>query len=240
MSYFDFGGGPARPRPVHGWNILEALIDARAKAEQQFLADLRRNLDAGLRLAEEMSRQGNELGRTFLDQVSRALSMPGGAAGSQRSAPPYGEYTWPRDSAYAPPHDRQDRDAYAAEPAADADSPVRPADGTERPPALRLVVPAGTRDVGVPVQLRNHRDTSDVVTMSASPLRLNGAAVLPTELIRFQPESIVIPAHEEGSVQVLVHVGPNLAPGIEYWSEVVIAGTEVKRVPLVVLVLAEA
>lgn len=224
MSYSDFDTEWSRSGARRGWNLLEALIDARAHAEQQFLADLRRNVDAGLKLAEEISRQGIEFRRSLIDQFSRALSTPGSAAGA------------PYDPHRASGPDASER---VAEPAGWEDVAPRNA-APERPPALRLMLPRGTGDVGVPIQLRNRRDSTDVLSFTANPLHLDGAAIIPTEFIRFQPETLAIPPQEEGCVQLLLHLGHNLAPGIEYWSEIVITGADTKRIPLVVQILADA
>jgi hypothetical protein len=88
--------------------------------------------------------------------------------------------------------------------------------------------------VAVPIQLRNHRQSADTVSLSAIVPTHSGIAVIPLELIRFDPEIVAVPAHSEVSVQMLLRLSPAWTPGREYWSEIVLAGAEVKRVPLVV------
>jgi hypothetical protein len=97
---------------------------------------------------------------------------------------------------------------------------------------LRLAIPHGTLAVAVPLQLRNHRQSVERVSLSAVAPSTPGIATIPSQLIRFDPETLAIPPLSEGSVQLHLRLGSGFAQPGEYWSEIVIEGAETKRVPL--------
>jgi hypothetical protein len=222
MSSPIFNLGTPRGGPQFGFSLLETLIDARANAQQQFLSEVRRRvngmplLDAGLQFAEILAKQQRDFGHTVIRQMERAVSSRGFP--NPRSDEPYA----PEPVAEDEPHPNDSR-----------------ADTARHAPVLRVTIPWGTHAVAVPLQLRNHRSTVDTVSLSAIEPTQSGIAVIPTELIRFDPEMLAVAPQAEASAQMFLRLTPSLVPGREYWSEIVIAGAETKRIPLVLQVRPE-
>jgi hypothetical protein len=261
------------------FGLLEVWIGARADAEQLFFSEMRNKvarmplLDAGLELAEVISKQQSDLAHLLVNLVECAV-VPPRRSDMQRAQPAYSRE--PAVGAYDRREMHRPSQAYAGEPGGavrgvaevqgtrpasvcdpavaargHAEVPrVRPAhpgeranedyartadlrsDFAQRGQVLRLTIPQGTRGVAVPVRLRNHRQFIDRVLLSAVEPSAPGVATIPSQLICFDPETLDIPPLSEGSVQLLVRLGPGFEQAGEYWSEVVINGTETKRVPL--------
>jgi hypothetical protein len=248
------------------FSLLEAWIGARADAEQLFFSEIRSKvarmplLNAGLELAEVISKQQSDLAHLLVGFVERAV-VPPGRGDMHRARPAYaGE---PAIGAYdrGEAHDR--RSAQAGEAAVAARGPAeargaRPAyageratenythtadlrsDFAQRGEVLRLTIQQGTLGVAVPLRLRNHRESVDTVSLSAVPPRQPGVTTIPPHLIRFDPQTLVIPALSESSVQLLFRLGPGFEQPGEYWSEIVIDGAETKRVPLALQIRPDA
>jgi hypothetical protein len=214
---FNFGDPPHSRQ--YGFSFLETLIDARANAQRQFITDMRRGassmplLDAGLQFAEIVANRQRDFGRSLIHQIERTVA----ARQFPNSRP--GEPT--------------------PEPPPEGHQSSKRTEAPNQPGALRLTIPVGTPAVAVPLQLRNHRQLADTVALSAIEPAYSGVASIPVELIRFDPEIISVPAQSEASVQVLLRISPAWMPGREYWSEIVLAGAETKRVPLVVCLRPE-
>jgi len=202
--------------------LLGSLIDANANAQQQFLTGLRRRLagypllDAGIEYVEAIARQRKEFGHTVIHHVERAFS-PGSNPESSRAGEP--------ETSGSPP-------AQSPESAGQRDGTA------QRSAPIRLSVPLGRRSVAVPLHLHNHRNSADIVSFSAAMPTLPGVAVIPLNLLRFEPETLVVPPQAEAAGQLLLYVSPDFLAGPEYWSDIVIAGEETRRVPLVLEVIA--
>jgi hypothetical protein len=93
--------------------------------------------------------------------------------------------------------------------------------------------------VAVPLNLQNRSDAPDLVELSAAPLSVADAGMIPLNLIRFDPDTIEIPPKSEGAVQLIVHLTPRFTPGSEYWAEILISGAESRRIPLVLQILSD-
>jgi hypothetical protein len=217
----DFGGlnlGNFRNSAQRNLKVLEALIEARANAEQQFLTNLRTDLEAGLKLAETVSRKSRDLERSFMDEVSRALA-PDTSTGRAHEGPPQPP---PPPSAEEPEYTPQSHPRSSA-----------------APPALRITVMQGTRAVAAPLHLQNGSDTSDVVSLAVNPLAIPGAGSIPLDLIRFEPDTLHIPPRSEGAAQLILRLSPSFVAGMEYWAEILIAGAHTRRIPLVLQILPD-
>jgi hypothetical protein len=208
-----------RPR----FRLLESWIDARTEAQRLFFLRMRGSvsgmplLDAGMQLAEAVARQRSELANFIVGRVERSIAARG-RAHPDRPRAPYAE-------------ERIDEAAQTADVRADA---------PQSAPALRLAIARGTRNVAVPLQLRNHRQVSDVVSVSAVPPGDPSVATIPVEFFSFEPRLVTIPPMSEGMVQLVLRLGPDFVHVGEFWSEIVIDGVETKRVPLVLQIQPEA
>ncbi len=206
-----------------GFDILESLLDARRKSEQHTLEMMRSTLGAlpgvgvGLSLAETASRQHRELERRIVSQVKQAfsrsseLSKATSVGGKGRST-----------SDAAPPPDSTQNG--------------------RRRTGLRLTIPVGPSTVRVPIQLRNHRDQSDFVTLSANTPTAAAPAVvpLPIDLIRFEPQTLEIPARSTATANVILLMTPDLEVNRQYGTEIVISGALVKEIPLILQLVQPA
>jgi hypothetical protein len=207
-----------------GLDILESLLDARRRAEQQALEMMRRTLGAlpgvgvGLTLAETASRQHRELERQLVTQVKQVLA---------------GAHVSPK----APSAGGSDASTSSTEPTPvlDRAPSVSHAQSAQRTPGLRLTVPVGPSSVRVPIQLRNHRDESDFVTLSANVRTTTPAGIvpLPTELIRFDPQTLEIPARSTATASVILRLTPDLEVNRPYGTGILISGAEVKQIPII-------
>jgi hypothetical protein len=223
-----------------GLSLLETWIDARANAEQLFFSEMRSKvarmplLDAGMQLAEAIAKQQSDLAHLLIDLidlVERAVAARGLADvdgtrllyASERAVATRGLADV--DGA---------RPTYAGERAAEdyAHTADLRSDAAQRAPVLRLAIPQGTLTVAVPLRLRNHRQSVDRVSLSAVAPSAPGVATIPSQLIRFDPETLAIPPLSEGSVQLHLCLHSGFVQPGEYWSEIVIDGAETKRVPL--------
>jgi hypothetical protein len=219
------------------FSLLEAWVGARADAEELFFSEMRSKvarmplLDAGLELAEVISKQQSDLAHLLVDLVERAV-VPPRRAEEQRRRPAYAGA--PPVAGRGPTEKHRARPAYTGERTTEnyARTTDFRSDFTQRGEVLRLTIPQGTLGVAVPLRLRNHRQFIDRVLLSAVEPSASGVATIPSQLIRFDPETLDVPPLSEGSVQLLVRLGPGLEQPGEYWSEVVIDGAETKRVPL--------
>jgi hypothetical protein len=215
MSSPIFNLGNQRGGSQSPFSLLETFIDARANAQRQFLSELRRRLpgmpllDAGLQFAEILATQQRDFGRTVIQQMERAMFPQA-----------------PHSQKHGEPGASECRSDEGPEPeSASAETPVS---------ALRLTIPFGTQAVAVPLQLRNHRQSVDTVSLTAIAPADNRVAGIPTALIGFDPETLAIPPHADAAVQMLLRMSSSFLPGREYWSEIVITGAETKRIPFVV------
>jgi hypothetical protein len=244
-----------------GFSLLETWIGARANAEQLFFSEMRSKvagiplLDAGMQLAEAIAKQQSDLAHLLIDLIDlleRAVAARGladvdgarlthageravatrGLADVDAARPPYAGERAVATRGLA------DMDAarppYAGERAAEgyAHTADLRSDAAQRALVLRLAIPQGTLAVAVPLRLRNHRQSVERVSLSAVAPSAPGIAAIPSQLIRFDPEALAIPPLSEGSVQLHLRLGSGFVQPGEYWSEIVIDGTETKRVPL--------
>jgi len=217
MSSPIFNLGNQRSGSQSPFSLLEMFIDARANAQRQFLSELRKRmpgmplLDAGLQFAEILATQQRDFGRTVIQQMERAM--------------------FPRA-----PHSQEHGEPGVSERSSEEGSDPERASAQDPDPmsALRLTIPFGTQAVAVPLQLRNHREAVDTVSLAAISPADNRVAGIPTALIGFDPETLAIPPHADAAVQMLLRMSPSFLPGREYWSEILITGAETKRIPFVV------
>jgi len=205
-TIIDLGGeGWGQPSLV---GFVKSWIGARANAQDMFFSEMRKQaggaplLDAGVQFAEALARQHTEQARLVVDRLDRSR-----------------------------PRRRGERYRPQGPDEADGRSPEAH-DAQPRGPALRVTIPYGTRAISVPLQLRNHRETEESITLSAAAPGASGMAPIPPELIRFRPDSLSIGPLSVGLVELGLRVDPEVfAPG-EYWAEIVIEGADVKRLPL--------
>lgn len=194
-------------------SALEALGNTRRQVEHTVLSGMRRQIgwlpfaNIGLTLAEYASKQHRDLERSLILQARKKL---------QPECPTPEAET--RSQGFAD---------YAPEPENAATPPPAP----ESAPALRLRVPAGMNTIALPIALQNHRDTPDLITMSLGRPAPHLLA-FPSDRLYFDPEKLIIPAHSNASVQLVLRLGGSLDVTREYWSEILISGKETKRIPL--------
>ena len=202
--------------------IFERLIETRANARRQLLAELRRNaganplFGAGLGLAEQMSVRCEDMERSLIRQMASSATPTNGTR--ERRPPP---------ACDVPPRESRGQVARAEQ-------------SERQPPALRVAVPEGVASAVIPLQIRNHRDFVDTVVLSAVPAAHIGAAILPVELLRFEPSALRIAPNTEECAHLHLRLSPDLHPEAEYWSRIVISGTDVKHIPLAVRVVRQS
>lgn len=207
----ESGNGLGRG-PFQG--ILKGIIETRAKARRQLLSELRGNtesipfLGAGLGVAEQVSRRCEEMERSFVQQVADKAHMD-----AKASANP---------SQPAQP-------ASGRQPSAEQ--------GETTPPALRVSIPQGTESAIIPLQLRNPRGSVDTVVLSAIAAPQNGVAQLPVESIHFEPRMLTIEPNQEACANLKLRITPALQLEKEYWTKIVIAGTDTRQIPLAVRIV---
>lgn len=203
-------------------SALETLIDTRRQTERQILRSVRRGIasfplaDIGLSLAEVFSRQRWDLEHSLIVEVRERLKPA--------NTVPQPEQTW-----------RGFPEQYATEPSAQAPfSSERVAEpvASSPPPALRLRIPIGKNVVALPIELQNHRDTADLLSLSIKPPPPHLQA-FPLDRLYFEPAMLTIPPHSSASVMLILHIDDNIDVLKEYWSEILISGADTKQIPLV-------
>jgi hypothetical protein len=221
MSSTLFNFGNSRGDTKSGLSLLETLLATKTNAQRQVVSELRRNLpglpvlDAALNLLESVSNRRADFERSLLGQLERAKVQ-------QRT---------PVDAQYEGGHTPEQASREAPVPVIQ-NAHFR-TEAEQRHVALRVTIPQGLRGVVVPLQLRNHREAADLVAFSATAPSLRGVTPLPIELIRFDPEMLSIPPGAQSVAQLLLQLNFELEPSKEYWAEIVIAGKETKRIPLI-------
>jgi hypothetical protein len=165
-----FSFGEPRNFAQSRFTLLETLVDARANAQCQFFSEMRRTmggmpiLEAGLQFAEIVAKQQRDFGHMLIHQMQRVAS-------SREFAAPWG------NRQYAPEAGAE-QSSYDKETSADAAGAATP---------LRLFIPLGAQAAAVPLQLRNHRRSVDIVSLSAAEPVLTGVPVISSDLIHFDP-----------------------------------------------------
>ncbi len=222
---FTFGN----PRGLQiGLGLVQAWLDVRASAQHQFLTEVRHRLggtplvNVSLDLAESITKQQRDFGHALLNQVGQLLSAgaPPTVADAVPFTPPVPEGAPVPTGAVPPPSS-----ATAPEP---------------RASVLRLTIPASRRFINVPLQLKNHRPALDVVSFSAELPKIVGVETLDPAQMRFVPPNVAIEAGGVSEVQLEIDVPPAAAAGTAYWAEIVVAGAETRRIPLVLEVSEDA
>jgi hypothetical protein len=79
---------------------------------------------------------------------------------------------------------------------------------------------------------------ADIVSFSAAIPSMAAGAVIPLHLIRFEPQTLAVSPQADAAGQLLLDLATDLEEDTEYWAEIVIAGAEVRRIPLVVEIVS--
>jgi len=212
MRSTNYGAGNSGRGLRLGLSVLELWIDAHSHAQQHFFTEVRGKfadipiLDGSFRLAETIGRQQSDWAHLLIGRIERAVSARQPA---DEGAPAFGGAArtgWSNATG-------------------EARSSTAP-----HPPVLRIAIPLGRSNVTVPLTLRNHRLSPDTVSVSARAPDTSHAAVIPPELVRFDPPRLVIEPQSERTVQLHLHIPDLVQPG-EYWLEILIEGAETKRIP---------
>jgi hypothetical protein len=207
-------------------SALETLIDTRRQTERQILRAVRRRVggfpfaDLSLTLAEVVSRQRCDLEHSLIYEVRERL-QPADTA-------PQPEQTW---NAYQPQYATEPptQTVYSSERVTET---VVSAPAPSPPPALRLRIPTGRNVVALPIELQNHRDTADVLSLSITPPAPH-LRTFPLDRLYFEPAMLTIPPQSNASVMLILHIDENIDVLQEYWAEILITGAETKRLALV-------
>jgi hypothetical protein len=204
------------------FGLLDSLIDANGRARTQFYEGLRQRvgryplLDAGIEYARAVSQQQRELGHAVIHEVERAFVTWGGSP--------------------APPSAQQE-DGVRASTESHHDTPEPPPAPPHSAP-IRISVPVGKRAIAVPLHLRNHRSSTDIVSFSAALPSTPSVAVIPLHLIRFEPQTLAVSPQSDAAGQLLLDLATELQEDTEYWVDIVVTGAEIRRIPLILEVVS--
>jgi hypothetical protein len=98
--------------------------------------------------------------------------------------------------------------------------------------ALQVTAREGQGRAAVPLTLRNHYESSQIIPLYATALPTATGADLPLDRLQLQPTQVKIPAKAEATVYLLLNIDPSFRAGQDYWAEIHIGGADPRRLPL--------
>lgn len=104
--------------------------------------------------------------------------------------------------------------------------------------AIRVTARSGEKRLAVPVTLRNHQTSQEVVTLQATSLQELGSTIILPDRLSFQPAQVTLPGRSAATVYIKVELGPDFQPGNIYYAEIyIVGGSDPRRLPFYLTIL---